>query len=95
MFDELILKQDNRLRGRTSGESAGILRNGAIEAGMAAEKITTVLPELEAVRYALDNGRPGDLLVIFADEVTAVWKTIIYYGTDEQDGDGELPVTDA
>jgi cyanophycin synthetase len=86
MFDELIIKQDDRLRGRPSGEAARLLQEGALGAGMAASAITTVLPELEAVRYALDRGQPGDLLVIFADQVTPVWKTIIYYG-NEQPGD--------
>jgi cyanophycin synthetase len=87
MFDELILKQDERLRGRKPGEAAAIIRGAALEAGMQPDNIITILPELEAVRYALDNGRPGDLLVVFADEVTPVWKTIIYYGTDGQSGD--------
>jgi cyanophycin synthetase len=82
MFDEMIVKQDNRLRGRKDGESAGLIRDAAIDAGMASDKITTILPELEAVHYALDHGQSGDLLVIFADEVTIVWKAIIYYGTD-------------
>lgn len=92
MFDELILKQDNRLRGRKSGEAAGLIRDAAIEAGMQPDKMTTILPEIEAVRYALDKGKAGDLLVIFADEVTAVWKTIIYHGTDgEENDEGEPP----
>jgi cyanophycin synthetase len=91
MFDELVVKQDKRLRGRKEGEAAGLIRDGAIAAGMDPGVITTVLPELEAVRYALDHGRPGDLLVVFADEITAVWKTIIYYGTDgETDTRGDV-----
>ncbi|HZG67433.1 MAG TPA: cyanophycin synthetase, partial [Herpetosiphonaceae bacterium] len=91
MFDELVVKQDKRLRGRKEGEAAGLIRDGAIAAGMDPGVITTVLPELEAVRYALDHGRSGDLLVVFADEVTAVWKTIIYYGADgETDVRGDV-----
>jgi cyanophycin synthetase len=82
MFDELIVKQDDRLRGRAPGEAADLLEAGARGAGMAGDAITRILPELEAVRYALDRGRPGDLLVIFADQVTTVWKSIIYYGKE-------------
>ena len=85
MFDELIVKQDNRLRGRPSGEAARLIEAGAREAGMDAAAITTILPELEAVRHALDHGQPGDLLVIFADEVTPVWKAIIYYGSESEE----------
>lgn len=82
MFDELIIKQDDRLRGRASGEAADLLEEGARGAGMANSAMTRILPELEAVRYALDHGQPGDLLVIFADQITAVWKSIIYYGKE-------------
>ena len=82
MVDELILRQDDRLRGRPSGEAARLIEEGAVSAGMDQSAITTILPELEAVRYALDHGRPGDLLVIFADKVTPVWKEIIYYGKE-------------
>jgi cyanophycin synthetase len=82
MFDQLIVKQDDRLRGRQSGEAAALIKTGALAVGLAESAIVTVLPELEAVRYALDHGKPGDLLVVFADEVTAVWKSIIYYGTE-------------
>jgi hypothetical protein len=32
------------------------------------------------VRYALEQGQPNDLVVVFADNVTAVWKEVIYYG---------------
>ncbi len=79
MFDTLVIRQDNSLRGRPSGEAAGIIRRGALEAGMDEANITTVLPELEAIRYALGTARRGELLVVFADQVTAAWKEIIYF----------------
>jgi cyanophycin synthetase len=82
MFDELVIKQDDHLRGRASGEAARLLEEGALEAGLPADKITTILNELEAVRYVLGQGQPGDLLVIFADAVTPVWKEIIYWGQE-------------
>jgi cyanophycin synthetase len=82
MFDELVIKQDNNLRGRPPGESARLLEEGAREAGLPADKITTILSEIEAVRYILSQGQPGDLLVIFADLVTPVWKEIIYWGQE-------------
>jgi cyanophycin synthetase len=85
MFDEMIIKQDDLLRGRPSGEAAELLKEGALSAGMAPSAITTILPEMEAVRYALNDGQPGDLLVIFADQVTPVWKAIIYHGTEQQE----------
>lgn len=80
MFDELIVKQDNSLRGRKAGETAELVRQGALRGGMTEDHITTVLPELEAVDAALHRAEVGDLVVIFADQVTPVWKRIIYWG---------------
>jgi len=36
----------------------------------------TVLDELEATRHALKLAEPDDLVVICADEITAVWKEV-------------------
>jgi len=83
MFDCMIVKEDDNRRGRAEAEVAGMLRESAQAAGIPAERITTILNEQEAVRYALDQGQPKDLLVIFADNVTAVWKEVIYYGKPE------------
>jgi cyanophycin synthetase len=83
MFDELIIKQDKSLRGRERGETAALVRAGALDGGFDESRITTILPELEAVDAALSRAQSGDLVVIFADQVTAVWKRIIYFGKDE------------
>ncbi len=80
MFDLLIIKEDNDRRGRQHGSIAAMLREAAISAGMSEDRIITVLDELEAARYALGLAQPNDLVVIFADEITAVWKEVIYWG---------------
>jgi cyanophycin synthetase len=80
MFDLFIIKEDDDLRGRKPGEAAAILRDSAQAAGMAEQQIVTICDEQEAVRYALDQGQPRDLIVVFADNVTAVWKEVVYYG---------------
>jgi cyanophycin synthetase len=79
MFDRFIIKEDNDRRGRPEGEAAAMLRTCAAAAGMADAQMTTILDERDAVRFALEQGQPGDLIVIFADDVTAVWKEVIYY----------------
>jgi cyanophycin synthetase len=88
MFDRLILKEDDDRRGRAPGEITGFLRQGAREAGMPDEQISEVLDELEAVRYALSISEPGDLLVIFADSITPVWKEIVYWNRPGRDDSG-------
>jgi cyanophycin synthetase len=80
MFDLFIVKEDADRRDRAEGETAAMLRTGAMAAGMSADHIVTILDELHAVRYALEQGQPNDLVVVFADNVTAVWKEVIYYG---------------
>ncbi len=79
-FDVVVAKEDSNLRGRDAGEVARLIAEGAKEAGIAAEKIHEVLTEPEAVSFALGLAKPGDLVVIFADDVTQTWKQVIYWG---------------
>jgi cyanophycin synthetase len=72
----VIIKEDGDLRGRAPGEVADILLAGPREAGLPEDKITLVLDELEAADTALDRAHTGDLVVIFADDVDAVWKRV-------------------
>jgi hypothetical protein len=43
---------------------------------MPPDRMITVLDELEATRHALKLAEPDDLVVICADEITAVWKEV-------------------
>lgn len=83
MFDLLILKEDDNRRGRAIGEVAGMLRASAVAAGMPNEHIIDVFDELEATRYALSQAQAGDLVVVFADNITPVWKSIVYYNKSQ------------
>jgi cyanophycin synthetase len=78
-FDLLVLKEDNDRRGRKQGTIAALLHDAAREAGMRPDRMITVLDELEAVRHALSLAEPDDLVVVCADEITTVWKEVIYY----------------
>jgi len=78
MFDLLIAKEDDDRRGRKPGEIAALICEGARSAGMAPDAMITVLDELEATRRALSEARPEELVVIFADNITDVWKQVVY-----------------
>ena len=78
-FDEVVIKEDDSRRGRTPGEIAGLLREGALRAGMLDSYIDIVIDELEAVRYALMRAQRDDMVVILADDITGVWKSVIYF----------------
>jgi cyanophycin synthetase len=75
-FDLLVIKEDNDRRGRKDGDIAKLLWEAAHDAGMPPDRMITVLDELEATRHALSLAEPDDLVVICADEITAVWKEV-------------------
>ena len=79
-FDVVIAKEDTNRRGRAEGDVARLLREGAAEGGLPPERLHERLSEREAVQFALGMAKPGDLVVIFADDVTQVWKDVIYWG---------------
>ena len=82
-FDVIIAKEDSNRRGRPPGEVARLLREGAVEGGVAPGTCHELLTEREAIELGLGMAKPGDLLVVFADDVTASWKQIIYWGKPE------------
>lgn len=68
MFDEIIIRQDKNLRGKTERELIGML-----DAGIKMKdpnKKTTIIPnENEAATYAIMNAKKGSLIVICSDVV--------------------------
>ena len=74
-FDLLVIKEDDARRGREEGEVAGLLWGAALMAASRRPR-APVPDEPEAARRALTMAEPDDLVVIFADEITAVWKAI-------------------
>jgi cyanophycin synthetase len=71
-FDRVILRDDEDLRGRASGEVTGHLRKGLVRHGMKDDQIEEAKNESEAVRRALSTARRDDLVVIFADRIAKV-----------------------
>ncbi|MFL5761569.1 MAG: cyanophycin synthetase [Thermomicrobiales bacterium] len=76
LFDELIIREDTNTRGRARGEVAGLLRSAAIEGGLDAERITTVLDEVEAVREALQRTSKDEFVVMLIDKPTVIWEEL-------------------
>ncbi|MDR3289296.1 MAG: cyanophycin synthetase [Peptococcaceae bacterium] len=75
-FDRLIIREDQDLRGRQPGEIADILREEAVAAGMDPGKIKIVPPELKAFRFGLDQGSPGEILVMFYENLAPLEEEI-------------------
>jgi cyanophycin synthetase len=80
-FDLILLREDDNRRGRETGVVGELLREGLLAAGFPAERIAPgVLDEEEAVRRGLETARPGDLLVIFGDDLPRDWEQIVSFG---------------
>ncbi|MEN9935941.1 MAG: hypothetical protein RLZZ387_2520 [Chloroflexota bacterium] len=82
MFDVMVVKEDDDRRGRQIGAIAALMCEAALAAGKRPDEIVTVLDEREAVRHALSLARTRDLVVVFADAITPVWKEVIYFGKE-------------
>ncbi|MCG0277897.1 MAG: cyanophycin synthetase [Thermanaeromonas sp.] len=76
LCQRLVLKEDKDRRGRSPGEVAGLLRRGAVAAGLSPDKIQIVLNEGEAAFTALAQAGPGQVVVIFYEELEAVLQAV-------------------
>ncbi len=73
VLDYVIAKEHAHYRrGRAPGESAARIAEGLAAGGMGADRYETVWEEPEAVARALEMMQPGDLVVILADDLSAV-----------------------
>ena len=79
-FDAFVCKRDDNRRGRGWDEvpkrMAAVLR----EQGVTEDAIAIVPDEQQAVAAGLAMAQPGDLVLIFGDDITRCWKQIIYHG---------------
>jgi cyanophycin synthetase len=78
-FDQYIIKEDDNSRGRKRDEVAAIMRDSLKKAGVADSAVETVHDEQKAVEFGLKACKPGDLLMVFADQIPRTWKQIIYF----------------
>ena len=78
-FDHYICRRDDALRGRDGDEVPRIIAKELIANGVAESAISIIADEQEAIDAALRMGKPGDLILIFADALTRSWKQIIKF----------------
>ena len=68
MFDEIIIRQDKNLRGKTEKDLIKMLDEGIKQRDP--KKKTTIIPsEKEAIKYAVDHAEKGSLIVLCSDVV--------------------------
>ncbi len=68
-FDEIIIRCDKNLRGRTAEEIVGLLLEGIAETKPKDIPITTIYNEKEAIMHAYHTAKPGSLITIMCDVV--------------------------
>ena len=68
MFDEIIIRQDKHLRGKTEEELIKMLKDGILKTHPE-KKITVIPSEEEAINYAVNNAQAGSLIVLCSDVV--------------------------
>jgi cyanophycin synthetase len=78
-FDHYICRRDDALRGRDGDEVPGILARALRAADVPDDAISIIPDEQKAIDAALNMGRSGDLLLVFADALVRSWKQIIKF----------------
>lgn len=68
-FDEIIIRQDKNLRGRTAEEIVNLLVDGINETKTKDIPIEIIYNEKEAIMHAYKNAKPGSLITIMCDVV--------------------------
>ena len=87
MFDEIIIRQDKRLRGRTEQELIKMLNDG-IQMKDPNKKTTIIPSEKEAITFAVKNAVKGSLIVLCSDVIPDALDLVQSF--KEQEARGEL-----
>ena len=69
-FDEIIIRCDKNLRGRTPEEIVNLLVEGINEAKTKDIPIEIIYKEQDAIMHAYNNATPGSLITIMCDVVS-------------------------
>ncbi|MBK9421462.1 MAG: cyanophycin synthetase [Flavobacteriales bacterium] len=68
MFDEIIIRQDRNLRGKSDNDIIALMVKGIQEVDPN-KKFTIIKKEDEAIRYAISTAKPGSFLTLCSDVV--------------------------
>ncbi|HKQ93375.1 MAG TPA: cyanophycin synthetase [Blastocatellia bacterium] len=78
-FDRIIIREDRDLRGRRSGEIAGLLRRAALTEAPGLD-CRVVLDESAAMRAAIEEIEPGDVVVVFYEKLDPALSLLKRFG---------------
>jgi cyanophycin synthetase len=78
-FERIIIREDRDLRGRRSGEIAGLLRR-AVTNEAPGRDCRVMLDEIEAMRTAIEEMEPGDVVVVFYEKLDPALSLLEQFG---------------
>jgi cyanophycin synthetase len=87
MFDEIIIRQDKHLRGKTEEELIKMLDTG-IKMKDPNKKTTIIPSEKEAITYAVSNAKKGSLIVLCSDVIPDALDLVQKFKAQEANGEG-------
>ena len=81
-FDEIIIRQDKNLRGRTEDELINLMTDG-IKRENPDAKIKIIPNEAEAITYAITNAKKGSLITLCSDVVPDALELVMKFKEEE------------
>ena len=82
MFDEIIIRQDKNLRGKSETELIEMLKKG-IKSVDSNKKVTIIPSEKEAITYAVENAVKNSLIVLCSDVVPDALELVKHFKEEE------------
>jgi cyanophycin synthetase len=82
MFDEIIVRQDRNLRGRTENEIIDLMVKG-ISTVDPNKKYKVIASEPEAIEYAFKNAKKGSFIIICSDVIPDALDQVMRYKEEE------------
>jgi cyanophycin synthetase len=82
MFDEIVIRQDKNLRGRTDQEIIDFMLQG-VHSVDSTKKVKVIPTEREAIDYAIKHAKKGSFIVICSDVVPDALDQIMKFKEDE------------
>lgn len=87
-FDRLYIKEDSDKRGRNPMEVARLFYGAATDGGFPKENTVIIENELEALKAAVAEARPGDLIAVFYEELEPLRAYLLSIGAKEANAGG-------
>ena len=77
-WDEIVIRQDKNLRGRTDVEIMNLLKEGIHEVKPGLE-VVCINPEADSIKYVIENAKKGSHITIVSDVIAEALDLVMQY----------------